>query len=175
MPLSSSPFRYVKRLTNAIVPTVGAWYAEFIFVYYRVFIAFVVAFFDEAEESVGTLVTMMVATTIVLAFVVVIKPYRASDDKDSDESKQLPNDHRMQVVALIATLVAFALGLVSLAIGPKDTDGRTVADAVISLLISLVVIAPMIYPCVCPRKSRTDDESDGNVTENPMADEVGFE
>jgi hypothetical protein len=146
----------------------SAWYAEFIFVYYRVFVAFVVGLFGGPKESVGTLLTMMVATTIVLAFVVLVKPYEGSD-----ESTELPNNHRMHVVALSATLVAFVLGLISLAVGPEDTDGRSVADVVISLLISLVVIVPMIYTRMCPGKARTIDES--NMTENPMANVVGTE
>jgi hypothetical protein len=44
----------------------------------------------------------------VLAFVVVVKPYKDDDDGGSEEG--LPDAHRMHVVALTAALMAFGLG-----------------------------------------------------------------
>eukprot|EP01052_Picozoa_sp_SAG31_P014543 SAG31_NODE_907_length_11081_cov_6.935731_2_plen_437_part_00 len=173
MSIAPLKFNHAQGLITAILAVAGnmyfagAWYTEFVFVYHRVFMTFVVALFNDAAWSVARLMIMMVITAAVVAFIVVAKPYKGTDDTTQEE---LPDNHRMHVAALTAQLVAFGLGLISLAVGPEDSDGRSVADAVISLLISLVVIVPMVYTRVRPRKQSTAD--DGDRIENPMETET---
>eukprot|EP01052_Picozoa_sp_SAG31_P031551 SAG31_NODE_3353_length_4370_cov_1.783423_5_plen_113_part_00 len=109
---------------------------------------------------------MLATTGAVLAYVVLAKPYKGNDD----DNYSLLDEHRLHVVALSATILALLLGLFSLAVGNEDSDGRSLADAMISFLISLVAILPMVYTRVrsYKEKKRSTTSGDGNKVDNPM-------
>ena len=134
----------------------GAWYAEFVFLYYRITIAALSVLVGSSANAQLCLVLMALATAGLLAFVLLVKPF---DDGSHTSPEMLTSADKAQAHSLGATLVASAIGFVCL-LSPGRGAGSNVLAG---LVVGVVGVTPLAVGLYEQRKASKEEEGDGSV------------
>ena len=134
----------------------GAWFAEFVFLYYRITIAALSVLVGSSANAQLCLVLMALATAGLLAFVLLVKPY---DDGSHTSPEMLTSADKAQAHSLGATLVASAIGFVCL-LSPGRRAGSNVLAG---LVVGVVGVTPLAVGLYEQRKASKEEEGDGSV------------
>ena len=85
----------------------GAWYAEFVFLYYKIAMASLAVLLGSSAKAPTCLALMALVTAALLVFVLVVKPF---DDGSHESPEMLTKADKLQADALGATLTGTAVG-----------------------------------------------------------------
>ena len=146
----------------------GAWYAEFVFLGYKLAMASVAIFLDSPDRIMFGLSLMIVTTVAYLCFHLKVRPYVDGNDQSSDISTAAD---KLQILSLVTTIVALCAGLLSAAPGYGSKDRNTI-DVVINVTLSFVSAAPLLAPLLFrdfkeenETKEVVEDEKDAEDTQ----------
>ena len=134
----------------------GAWYAEFVFLYYRIIIAALSVLVGSSANAQLCLVLMALATAGLLAFVLLVKPF---DDGSHTSPEMLTSADKAQAHSLGATLVASAIGFVCL-LSPGRGAGSNVLAG---LVVGVVGVTPLAVGLYEQRQASKEEEGDKAV------------
>ena len=115
----------------------GAWYAEFVFLYYRIAMTASSVLLSSSVNTRVCLSLMALATAAALAFVLVVKPFADGDQGFATRSTdEMTRADTTQALSLGATLVAIAIGFMCLLI----PDRSKTVDGVTASVIAVVAV-----------------------------------
>jgi hypothetical protein len=134
----------------------GAWYAELVFIYYRIAMSAFAVLLTSYESL--CLALMAFATAVMLRFVMRVKPF---DDGSKASGEAMTSADKVQAWGLVATLAATAVGFVC---AQFEHRGKGL-NAVIGVLIALIGAAPVMAGLLESRGS--DSEEDGSGQSDP--------
>ena len=148
----------------------GAWYAEFVFLYYKIAMASLAVLLDSSGRATTCLALMALVTAALLVFVLVVKPF---DDGSHESPEMLTSADKLQAYALSATLAATAIGLVCVLLADSLGDG---GEAVVSVLIAMIAVFPIalaLYEKYGPKPADGEEagDTDDGDPEDAVADE----
>ena len=141
-----------------------AWYAELVFVFYRIAMSSCAVMLSSRANASLCLVLMGLVTAAMLAFVLSVKPFNDNeDDRPSEEA--MTSADRKQAWALGATVAATLVGF-----GCAQTKDRGEGmDAAIAALITCIGAAPILvglYEKYKDHKANKDDTGDNEEEED---------
>jgi hypothetical protein len=126
-------------LTRVFILLQGAWYAEFVFLYYKIGMAALSVLLGSSARTSECLAIMGVLTGLVLAFVLRVTPFDDNDGDRSIQSQLTTKADKTQASALAATIAGCAAGYLC-----KVTEDRGAAlDAIVGLLVAIVGFLPL--------------------------------
>lgn len=156
-----------------------AWYAELVFVLYRIVMSSCAVLLSSRANASLCLALMGLVTATMLKFVLTVKPFKDDDDDDDHLSALvMTSADRKQAWALAATMAATMVGF-----GCAQTKNRgDIMDAAIATLISCIGVTPILVGLYekykdhkAKQKGNIDDEQDSegvdenhDKTENPV-------
>eukprot|EP01045_Picozoa_sp_COSAG04_P008742 COSAG04_NODE_491_length_13463_cov_5.877432_13_plen_380_part_00 len=122
----------------------GAWYAEFVFLYYRITIAAFSVLVGSSANAMLCLALTALVTAGLLMFVLVVKPF---DDGwghgwgayARPRRPLMTSADKSQMCSLGATLIASAIGFVCLLLPTRGT----VANVLVGIVIAAVAVTPV--------------------------------
>ena len=114
----------------------GAWYAEFVFIYYKVLMSATSVLLDSDGKMLAGVGMMFVLTLGLLGFVMHVQPF-------DDGGTMNVRANKMQIVGLATTLCALACGALSMALG--SSVDRKKADLAIDVVVTVMVVAPLLF------------------------------
>ena len=144
----------------------GAWYAELIFVYYRIAMSAEAVLLSSPQNAAVCLALMCLTTSAMLVFVLVVKPFK--DGTDLSEEATMTSADRKQAWALGATVAATLVGFACTQI--QDREGSL--DVVITAIITAIGTVPMLvglYEMYKDRKAKQNDAGDADSNDDPVA------
>jgi len=150
----------------------GAWYAEFVFLYYKVAMASLSVLLGSSAKAPTCLALMALATASLLVFVLVVKPF---DDGSHESPEMLTKADKLQAYALSATLAATAVGFVCVQNADSLGDG---GEAVVSVLIAMIGVFPIalaLYEEYGPKPADDDEDDDAKDDDGDPEDAVAGE
>jgi hypothetical protein len=148
----------------------GAWYAEFVFLYYKIAMASLAVLLGSSVRAPTCLALTALVTAALLVFVLVVKPF---DDGSHESPEMLTSADKLQAYALSATLAGMAVGFVcALAAGSLGGGG----EVVVSILIAMIAVFPIalaLYEEYGPKPADGEEagDADDDGPEDAVADE----
>ena len=144
----------------------GAWYAEFVFLYYRITMAVFSVLLGSSRDAPLCLAGMATATAGLLAFVLYVKPF---DDGSHGSAKMMTNADKMQAYALVALLIGTAIGFLC----QLDPDRGETTDALVGVFMALIGVAPVVAGLLLKRRMTKDNQdTEREFDENPLHDDT---
>ena len=158
----------------------GAWYAEFIFLYYKIAMASLSVLLGSSARAAVCMALMGLLTTAMLAFVLRVKPFKDDRSILSASTEMMTAADKMQASAYAATIAACTIGFLC----ALTKDRGAGLDALLTVLTALIGVLPIAVgfcldpPCKKVDEEGKDDDEQGDEqpakdeeTENPVTDE----
>ena len=148
----------------------GAWYAEFVFLYYKIAMASLSVLLGSSARAAVCMALMGLLTAALLAFVLLVKPFKDDRSILSASTEMMTAADKMQASAFAATIAACIVGFLC----ALTEDRGAGLDALLTLLTALIGVVPIVVGCFLdpPWKAvdeeKKDDEEQG---EQPGKDE----
>ena len=152
---------------GCLVAAQGAWYSEFVFLYYKIAMASFSVLLGSSARAAVCMGLMGLLTAALQAFVLIVKPFKDDSSILSASTEMMTSADKMQASAFAATITACAIGFLC----ALTKDRGAGLDAVLALLTGLIGVVPIAVgfyldpPCKEVDEEQTDDEAQ----ENPAA------
>lgn len=140
----------------------GAWYAEFVFLYYKIAMASLSVLLGSSARAAVCMGLMALLTAAMLAFVLIVKPFKDDRSILSASTEMMTSADKMQASAFAATIVACTVGFVC-ALIPDRGAGLNALLTVLTALIGVMPIAFGLYldpPCETDGAQEEQEEED---------------
>ena len=158
------------RSTYCLVAVQGAWYAEFVFLYYKIAMVSCSVLLGSSARAAPCMALMGLLTAALLAFVLLVKPFKDDRSILSASTEVMTAADKMQATAFAATIAACTIGFLC-----ALTKDRGVAlDAVLVLLTAVMGVIPVVVGLYLdpPCKDVDEEQQDDEAQENPVAMEA---
>ena len=146
----------------------GAWYAEFVFLYYKIAMASLSVLLGSSARAAVCMGLMALLTAAMLAFVLIVKPFKDDRSILSASTEMMTSADKMQASAFAATIVACTVGFVCALIPDRGAG----LDALLTVLTALIGVMPIAFglyldpPC-------TDDAQEENEEDDQEQQQQG--
>ena len=117
------------------------WYAEFVFLYYRMAMVACTVMLGSSERTNECLLGMACTTSGLLLFVVRVKPF---DDGSTEDPEHLTGADKMQAYSLVATLTALIIALIC----KQSPDRSEDFDLLVDVVLAVIGIVPVVVGLV---------------------------
>ena len=146
------------------------WYAEFVFLYYRMAMVACTVMLGSSERTNECLLGMACATSGLLLFVVRVKPF---DDGSTEDPEHLTGADKMQAYSLVATLTALLIALICKQNPDRSEDFDLLVDVVLAV-IGIVPVAVGLSLWICRTRPADVGKKDEKVKKVKERTEVEF-
>jgi hypothetical protein len=148
----------------------GAWYAEFVFLYYKIGMASLSVLLGSSARAAMCMGLMGLLTAVLLAFVLFVKPFKDDSSILSKTTETMTSADKMQASAFAATIVACTVGFVC-----ALTEGRGAGlNALLSIATALIGVAPIVLGYYldppCKQVEEKEEDDDEEQSEQPVKD-----